>query len=163
MAKKGTTKYLSNKQEKQVAKELKGKLVIASGALWGSKGDVRNNNLLVECKVTEKSSYSLNYSIWNKIRKEAIKDGLRIPVMCIEFKGGKVAVFEKLAFFDYNYYNAIINPVVLKKNCGMSTTISSEDTTELIFNCHSKGITDVHLICTSWDNFINFLSLNNLI
>ena len=42
MAKKGTTKYFSNKQEKDVAKQIGGKTVIASGALWHASSDVRN-------------------------------------------------------------------------------------------------------------------------
>jgi len=92
---KDSSKYYSSKQEKKVAKELKGKTVVASGALWGSKGDVRSNEYLVECKTTSKSFYSLTKNVWDKIEKEAIKDGLRTPVMCIDLELGKyrVAVF----------------------------------------------------------------------
>lgn len=79
----------SKKQESKVAKELSGKVTPASGALWGAKADVRNDIFLIECKTTEKDFYSLTYNTWNKIYKEAIKDGLRIPVMCIDLNNGK--------------------------------------------------------------------------
>lgn len=77
-------KKKSQIQERSVAKDLNAETVIASGALWGSKGDVRSDKLLVECKTTDKSWYSLSLPIWKKIEQEAIHDGLRIPVMCIE-------------------------------------------------------------------------------
>lgn len=81
-------KRKSKKQESKVAKELSGKVTPASGALWGAKGDVRSEAFLVECKTTEKTSYRLTFNTWNKIYLEAIKDGLRIPVMCIDLKDG---------------------------------------------------------------------------
>lgn len=79
----------SKNQESKVAKELAGKVTPASGALWGAKADVRNDCFLVECKTTEKDFYSLTFTVWDKINKEAIKDGLRIPVMCIDLNNGK--------------------------------------------------------------------------
>lgn len=79
----------SKNQENKVAKELAGKVTPASGALWGAKADVRNDKFLVECKTTEKDFYTLTFTVWDKINKEAIKDGLRIPVMCIDLHNGK--------------------------------------------------------------------------
>lgn len=79
----------SRTQEKKVAKEIDGYTNIASGALWNKKGDVRSEGLLVECKCTGKEYYSLSLSTWNKIFKEATKDGLRTPVMCIDLEGSK--------------------------------------------------------------------------
>jgi hypothetical protein len=96
-------KKKSQLQEKSVAKDLNAKTVVASGALWGSKGDVRHDNLLVECKTTDKGFYSLSLTVWDKIEKEAIRDGLRIPVMCIDLNGGK----ERYAVFldkDFKHY-----------------------------------------------------------
>ena len=81
---KTNTKTLSNKQEKQVALDLKGKTTIASGALDIQKADVRTDDWLIECKTTAKSYYPLKVSTWLKIQKEALKDGLRTPLMCIE-------------------------------------------------------------------------------
>lgn len=84
-----TRRRLSKRQESKVAKELSGKVTPASGALWGAKADVRNDTFLVECKTTEKDFYSLTFNTWDKIYREAIKDSLRIPVMCIDLQNGK--------------------------------------------------------------------------
>lgn len=81
-------KKMSQKQEKSVAEEFNAKTVVASGAKWGSKGDVRNDKYLIECKITQKPFYSLTKSTWEKIEKEAIKDGLRIPMMCVDVDNG---------------------------------------------------------------------------
>lgn len=83
MAVKGVKKA-SKKQEQGVAKALEGKTVIASGALWQSKADVRTDMFLVECKMTEKDSYTLKQSIVAKIVKEAIKDSIRNPLLAIQ-------------------------------------------------------------------------------
>ena len=84
-----TLKRISKNQESRVAKEISGKVTPASGALWGAKADVRNDIFLVECKITEKDFYSLTFNTWDKIYHEAIKDSLRIPVMCIDLLNGK--------------------------------------------------------------------------
>lgn len=97
----------SQKQEKQVAKEVEGKTTIASGALYFQKADVRNDVYLIECKTTSKFYYSLTLATWEKINKEAIKDGLRVPVMCIDLEDGKnrMAVFSEPDFvFKDCYY-----------------------------------------------------------
>lgn len=80
-------KRKSKDQESKVAKELVGRVTPASGAMWGAKGDVRNDVFLVECKTTSKPFYTLTFTTWSKIYKEAIRDGLRIPVMCIDLEG----------------------------------------------------------------------------
>lgn len=102
-------KKKSQLQERSVAKDLNARTVVASGALWGSKGDVRHDNLLVECKTTEKDFYSLTLTTWEKIEKEAVRDGLRIPVMCIDIKGGKerYAVFLNKNFRHYRSYSEV--------------------------------------------------------
>ena len=102
-------KKKSQLQEKSVAKDLDAKTVIASGALWGSKGDVRHEDFLVECKTTEKSYYSLTISTWEKIEKEAIRDGLRTPLMCIDLNDGKdrYAVFLEKHFKHYRSFSEV--------------------------------------------------------
>ena len=99
-------KKKSQLQEKSVAKDLDARTVIASGSLWGSKGDVRHDDFLVECKTTEKPYYSLTMKVWEKIEKEAIKDGLRIPLMCIDINNGedRYAVFLEKHFKHYRSY-----------------------------------------------------------
>lgn len=78
------TKRTSVKQEKSVAKELDGKTTVASGALWGAKGDVRNSKFLIECKTTAKDYYVFTAKVWNKICREALKDHLREPLLIID-------------------------------------------------------------------------------
>lgn len=67
-----TRKY-SNEQEKTVAKNLKGKKVINSGATKYAKGDVSTKNFLIECKtaVTEKESFSIKKEWITEIKEEA--------------------------------------------------------------------------------------------
>lgn len=52
----GRKKKKFKNQESRVAKEVSGKVTPASGALWGSKGDVRNDLFLIECKTTKRTS-----------------------------------------------------------------------------------------------------------
>ncbi len=86
MAKKGTTKYKSNKQEKEVAKLFGGKQVIASGSLWFADSDVRNDKFLIECKTTEKDYYTITNKVWEKIEEEALKDRMRTPLLIIDLQ-----------------------------------------------------------------------------
>ena len=97
-----TKKDRSKRQESKVAREINGRVTLASGALWMSKGDVRSNDYLVECKTTKKKTYPLHISTWLKIEKEAINDGFRIPVMCIDLEDGiyRKAVFKRSDFFS---------------------------------------------------------------
>lgn len=99
-------KKKSQLQEKSVAKDLNAKTVVASGALWGSKGDVRHDEFLVECKTTEKPFYSLTMKVWEKIEKEAVRDGLRTPLMCVDINNGedRYAVFLEKHFRHYKTY-----------------------------------------------------------
>lgn len=108
-----STKYKSILQENKVATELKAKTVIASGSLWNHKGDVRSAEFLVECKTTKNSYYSLKHSVWEKIHREAVKDGLRIPVMCVDLENGKyrMAVFESRSLDHYKLYPQVVKNV----------------------------------------------------
>lgn len=81
-----TVKRRSQKQEKSVAKDFNAKVTVASGALWGAKGDVRNDKFLIECKTTEKDYYPLTASVWEKIEEEATRDRGRIPLMIIDLE-----------------------------------------------------------------------------
>lgn len=88
MAKKNTTKYQSNKQEKKVASQMNGKTVVASGALWNAKADVRSDKYLVECKTTAKDYYCVTSKVWEKIQHEAISDSMRTPILAVEINNG---------------------------------------------------------------------------
>lgn len=107
MAKRGTTKFQSNLQEQQVAKDLGGKVQIASGAL-DDKADVRSSEFLCECKTTKKDTYTLQAETWNKIHREAYKLGL-CPIMCIQTNDEKESLHQSRMYClmrkaDFDYY-----------------------------------------------------------
>lgn len=81
-----TVKRRSQKQEKSVAKDMGAKTVVASGAMWSAKGDVRSDKFLIECKTTEKDFYSITTKVWEKISLEADKDGMRIPLLFVDLR-----------------------------------------------------------------------------
>ena len=81
-----TVKRRSQKQEKSVAKSFNARPTVASGALWFSKGDVRNDKFLIECKTTEKDYYSITTKVWEKIEDEALKDRMRTPLLIIDLQ-----------------------------------------------------------------------------
>lgn len=92
-----TPKKRSLRQEKQVAKEVSGYTTIASGALCFQKGDVRSDELLIECKTTAKKSFILTRTVWDKIKKEALHDNMRLPVLAVDFRDGQ----SRAALFKY--------------------------------------------------------------
>ena len=97
------TKVASKKQEKRIAKEMNARVTVASGALDFQKADVRNDMYLVEAKTTEKPYYPLSLTTWKKIEEQALKDGLRIPVMCIDLEDGK----NSLAILHHNDFQPL--------------------------------------------------------
>lgn len=96
-----TVKKRSQKQEKSVAKELDAKLVVASGALWSAKGDVRTYRCLVECKTTEKPYYSVTAKVWEKIEREACSDSMRTPLLIVDLEDK-----DRMVVFNPKYFIA---------------------------------------------------------
>lgn len=92
-------KRRSKLQERKAARDFGGSVTVASGNQWHSKGDVRTDNWLIECKTTTKDSYSLNVKTWSKINTEAILEN-RDPIMEIEFseRGVSLVVLDKNDF-----------------------------------------------------------------
>jgi hypothetical protein len=90
----------SRKQERYIAKKIGGRPTPASGAFWSHKGDVRNEDLLVEAKRTDKASISINKAVWEKIRREAILDG-RIPVLALQIQDRNLIVLDEEDFLAY--------------------------------------------------------------
>ena len=84
---------LSRKQERDIASDLGGRPVPASGAFWHRKGDARSQEFLVEAKRTDSASLSIKRQIWDKIRREALLDG-RIPVLALQIQDRKLAVLD---------------------------------------------------------------------
>jgi len=81
----------STHQEKRVARAIKGRVSIASGALEIMKGDAGNEKFLVECKLTKKQSFSLTRNTWEKIRREAMLTG-KLPAMHLDIAGLRLYV-----------------------------------------------------------------------
>lgn len=99
-----TVKKRSQKQEKSVAKDMGAKTVVASGAMWNSKGDVRNDKFLIECKTTEKDFYSITTKVWEKISLEADKDGMRIPLLFVDLRDT-----DRYVVFNPNDFSVQVN------------------------------------------------------
>ena len=76
-------KKKSMKQEDRLAKKLGGIRQKASGAIAGSRGDVRIPELLIEAKRTDKKSISIKVDYLENITNEAMAYGL-IPAVSIE-------------------------------------------------------------------------------
>ncbi len=77
-------KRLSRKQEIDLAEDLGGKVQLNSGAVVGSKGDVRvKGEYRVEAKFTAANSYKLDLDELYKIASEC--EGLEKPLFVVDF------------------------------------------------------------------------------
>lgn len=71
-----------------MAKDLGGKRQPGSGSKWNAKGDVRTDVSLVECKTTDKMSYSLKTEVLDKIQLEAMQQG-KYAILALELGNGR--------------------------------------------------------------------------
>lgn len=101
----------SQRQEKSVAKKFKGSLTVGSGSKWFSKGDVRTDKFLIECKTTFKDYYTLTSKVWEKIEREADLDGMRIPLMVIDLIDRDRVVVFKTKYFGLETLDLNPKPV----------------------------------------------------
>jgi hypothetical protein len=66
-------KRVSDRQEKKIARAIKGQRQKASGSMAHAKGDVRKHGILrVEAKYTKANSYTVKYDDLVKIRSECV-------------------------------------------------------------------------------------------
>lgn len=72
----------SRAQEDRVAKTTHGRRQPGSGAFAGLKGDVKQEDFLIECKRTDKKSISLTVKWLKKISMEALEAG-KHPAMVL--------------------------------------------------------------------------------
>jgi hypothetical protein len=90
------------KKENKDKSLFRGKLKPRSGGFWFAPGDVSTEEFLIDCKTTDKKSYSITEDIWNKINTEALKCR-KLPCLSIQLGTGiEVIVLDKndfLAFF----------------------------------------------------------------
>lgn len=89
----------SQKHEKRIAKAIGGQTTAASGAFWSRKGDVRNNDFLIEHKWTGKLSKTISSKELKKITTEAIMDG-RLPVFGIHLDGEDYVILLETDFLE---------------------------------------------------------------
>jgi len=61
---------------------------INSGAMWFDKGDLKTETHLIECKYTEKKSFSITRKILEKLWEEGL-DRNKLPALVIGIKGEK--------------------------------------------------------------------------
>lgn len=89
----------SKLQEQRIAEDIGGRIQAGSGSSWRAKSDVRDfGKLRIEAKFTSKSSYILKLHDILKIRSEALRGGLELWAMQIEFVGGSK---QKYAVIDH--------------------------------------------------------------
>lgn len=85
------TRFYSNRQEKKVAKKVKGFKVVNSGATTFAKGDVVTQDWLIECKTTtatEKASFSIKREWLEKNREEAFAMNKSYSALAFDFGDG---------------------------------------------------------------------------
>lgn len=101
------TRFYSHKQEKQVAKQVNGKVVSNSGATTFHKGDVTTDKFLIECKTktTESKSFSIKKEWLEKNKEEAFAMGKTYSILAFNFGPGQdnYYVLEQKAFQEFNY------------------------------------------------------------
>lgn len=91
-------------KESNDAKMVDGKRVRGSGNRWNNPGDVRSEKYLIECKQTDKKSYSLSRQKLNKAYEEALFT-YKIPLFSVKIQDIEVVImmredWEKLAKTD---------------------------------------------------------------
>ena len=84
---KNSTRYYSNIQERRVAKAVGGKTVANSGASLFGKGDIRTDNVLIECKTVTKpaKSFSIKKEWLDKNEEEAFAMGKFYSALAFNF------------------------------------------------------------------------------
>jgi hypothetical protein len=80
-------KNLWRKKEKSDAKSFFGHRTPRSGGLWNCPGDVKTDDFLLDCKHTDKKSFSVSEQIMNKVHMEALKSS-KIPGLSVELGDG---------------------------------------------------------------------------
>jgi hypothetical protein len=87
----------SQSQEKGIARDTGGRRTPGSGSQEHAKGDVKEDEWLIEAKQTVSPRYSLTLSTWRQIEVQAIRAS-RSPALVVEMAGRKLVVI------DYNTF-----------------------------------------------------------
>lgn len=83
----------SQKQERDIATAIGGRVTPGSGAFWHRKGDVSDEVFLIEAKMTDKASFSIKKEIWEKIRNEALLSD-KVPVLMVRIQDRDLVVLD---------------------------------------------------------------------
>ena len=88
---KKSTRYYSGRQERKVAKAVKGKLVSNSGASDFTAGDITTDLFLLECKTktSPSKSFTLKKEWFDKNKEEAFEMGKPYSAVVIDFGDGE--------------------------------------------------------------------------
>lgn len=86
MAKKGTTRYFSSKQEEYIAKLIGGRTTANSGASRFNAGDVVTEDWLIECKTTTKPKESFSIKKEWITKNERERMDLQKPYSALVFQ-----------------------------------------------------------------------------
>lgn len=88
---KKATRYYSERQEKVVAKRIKGKCVPNSGAIRFGAGDVTTDEWLIECKtkMSESKSFSIKKEWLTKNKEERFAMGKSYGALVFSFGDGE--------------------------------------------------------------------------
>ena len=88
---KKSTRYYSSRQEKKIAKQVKGTTVPNSGAIRFGAGDVTTDKWLFEAKTktTESNSFSIKKEWIKKNQEEAFAIGKPYSALVIDFGDGE--------------------------------------------------------------------------
>ena len=111
-------------------------------------------NILAKHETTKKDYYLLTIKTWLKIRKKAIIDSIRTPVMCIDFEHGKtkIVIFRDGTFNDYrDYYRYIPEETCWSINKSIHVKAESN------FRCIFKQSNDLTLVFMPWKNFLKIV------
>lgn len=102
-----STRYYSNRQEKQIAKALGGKQSSNSGATPFQKGDVKTSVVLIEAKTTTspKSSFSIKKDWLLKNKEEAFAMNRQYSALAFNFGPDE----ENYYIIDEKLFKKLIN------------------------------------------------------
>lgn len=87
------------RKEREDAKDLGGRVTPRSGGLWSFAGDVTTDEFLVDSKQTDKKSYSVKTSVWDKVYKEALM-ARKTPLLSLQIEDLDLIVIDKNDFID---------------------------------------------------------------
>jgi len=89
------------KKEKKDSSLFGGRVRPRSGGLWFMPGDVRTEEFLIDCKTTDKNSFSVTSRMWKKIYSEALKCR-KLPCLSVQLGDGtEVVVLDKNDFLSF--------------------------------------------------------------